>query len=93
MSLRGADLASLYRRLRAALGTLVWALASLPQKVLDLCSGLPNYTVLIRLLNFSKTSAEELLQLIYGLVLQLSTFLLVDTLVSEITIDYELLVT
>lgn len=87
LGLRRADLASLDGRqaLRDAQGTLSGALEPPPQNLLDLQSGLTNYTVLVWLLHFRKRN-KELFELIYGFVLELTTLLLVVTLISVIRI-------
>lgn len=83
--LRGADFPPLQRGRGQAQprGTVSGALAAPPQHLLYLVRGLADDTVLIRLLHFGETRAQELLELVYLIVFELATALLVVTLVPE----------
>lgn len=80
---------------REALGhaqwTLLGALPPAPQHLLDLTSGLPDDAVFVRLFYLGKTGTQKFFKLVYGLVFEFPTLLLVVTLISEIAKENKIL--
>lgn len=85
LRLCGADLAGLHGRAErgAAHRALARTVAPAPQDRLDLARRLTYDAVLVRLLQFRQAGPQKLLELVYGLVLQLPPPFFVVTLIAE----------